>query len=114
VLLRVVTECNPRQPEPETTQRAVKPFRARNGKTAISRTPVLPEAILLGPLSAQRRCAYFSTNDVPLGRWDVDAEVSDAVEEYFARPVAWDNGEAILEPDKRLQSRCRQALVAST
>jgi transcriptional regulator with XRE-family HTH domain len=51
---------------------------------------------------------------VPLGRWDVDAEVSDAVEEYFARPVAWDNGEAILEPDKRLQSRCRQALVAST
>src|SRR5438270_10551241 len=64
VLLRVVAECNPRQPEPETTQRAVKPFRARNGgKTAISRTPVLPEAILLGPLSAQRRCAYFSTND---------------------------------------------------
>jgi hypothetical protein len=63
VLLRVMAECNPRQPEPETTQRAVKPFRARNGKTAISRTPVLPEAILLGPLSTQRRCAYFSTND---------------------------------------------------
>ena len=32
---------------------AVKPTLARNGMAAFARTPVLPEAILVGPLSAE-------------------------------------------------------------
>jgi hypothetical protein len=60
---------------------------------------VLRQALAAAPLSL---FLHQRPDAIPVGTWGGVAELCDAFQEQLARRVAWDSGEAVLKPGKRL------------